>query len=97
MQTTTTVVTQATLARYRTIENTIKELKGELGGMEDTILADLEAGASVEPGAHTARIKTGERRSVAWKNIVIRLKGEGYASNVLKNTKAKPYSTLEVK
>lgn len=63
---------------------------------EISIRAALEAGATVEGGLFRAFLKTTERRSVAWKAIVERELGEGYANRVLAATKPDKFTTLVV-
>jgi len=50
----------------------------------------------VEDGLFRAFLKTTERRSVAWKSIVERELGEGYANRVLAATKPDKFTTLVV-
>jgi hypothetical protein len=63
---------------------------------ETAVRAALEAGAVVEDGVFRAYLKPGERRSVAWKAIVERELGEGYANRVLAATKPDKFTTLVV-
>ncbi len=92
-----TVVTQFDLKRHVSLSNQIDALKQELSKLEQTLTASLARGAEVEPGAHTAQLKTSERRNVSWKDVVIRLKGSGYVSRILSCTKPKTYTKLVVR
>jgi hypothetical protein len=62
----------------------------------------LQAGAIIEPGDHTAELKENNRRSVAWKEVAIRLAdrlrldGEMYCARVLAATKPTKTVSLEV-
>lgn len=94
---TTQTVTQFDLTRYVSLTNQIDALKREHAELEQTLIASLSSGAEVEPGSHTAQLKTSERRNVSWKNVVIRLKGSGYISQVLSHTKPKTYTKLVVR
>ena len=90
-------VTQFDLKRHVSLSNQIDALKQERAELEQTLLTSLSAGAEVEPGSHTAQLKTTQRRNVSWKNVVIRLKGSGYVSQVLSHTKPKTYTKLVVR
>ncbi len=90
-------VTQFDLKRHVSLSNQIDALKQELSELEQTLTASLSNGAEVEPGSHTAQRKTTQRRNVSWKNVVIRLKGSGYVSQVLSHTKPKTFLKLAVR
>ena len=90
-------ITQFDLARYATLANQIDALKAEQSALEHQLIMAIGSGANVEPGAHTAQLKTTERRTVSWKAVVIRLKGSGYASRILSCTKPKTYTKLLVR
>ena len=90
-------ITQFDLARYATLANQIDALKAEQSALEHQLITAIGSGANVEPGAHTAQLKTTERRTVSWKAVVIRLKGSGYASRILSCTKPKTYTKLVVR
>ena len=79
-------VTQKKLARYTTLANKIDALKLEYFQIKQELILDIEAGAKVENGPRTAKVETIERRTVSWKDVVIREKGEGYAKQVLAST-----------
>jgi len=90
-------ITQFDLTRYVTIANQIDALKAEQSALEHHLTTALDSGAVVEPGNHTAQLKTSERRNVSWKSVVERLKGSGYVSQVLSHTKPKTYTKLVVR
>ncbi len=90
-------ITQFDLARYVTLANQIDALKAEQSALEHQLTTALDSGAVVEPGNHTAKLRTTERRNVSWKKVVIRLKSEGYANKVLSATKPTTYTKLVVR
>ncbi len=91
-----TKISQFDLARYATLANQIEALKAEQSALQQLIAA-LSSGATTEPGARSARLKTCERRSVSWRSVVERLKGTGYASRILSCTKPTTYTKLVVR
>ena len=90
-------ITQFQLARYATLSSQLEALKAEQAQLQQQLIAALSNGASVEAGARSASLKTCERRSVAWKDVVIRLKGAGYASRILSCTKPTGYTKLIIR
>ncbi len=90
-------VTQFDLKRHVSLSNQIDALRREHSELEQKLIASLSSGAEVEPGSRTAQLKTTQRRNVSWKNVVIRLKGSGYVSQVLSHTKPKTYIKLAVR
>jgi len=90
-------ITQFDLARYATLANQIDALKAEQSTLQEQLIAALSNGTEVEAGVRSASLKACERRSVAWKDVVIRLKGSGYASRILSCTKPKTYIKLVVR
>ena len=90
-------ITQFSMARYASLSAQIEALKAEHSALQQQLIAALSSGATTEPGARSASLKTCERRSVAWKDVVIRLKGAGYASRILSCTKPKTFLKLVVR
>ncbi len=90
-------ITQFDLARYATLANQIDALKAEQSTLQEQLITALNSGAEVEAGARSASLKTCERRSVSWRSVVERLKGPGYAQNVLSHTKPTSYIKLIVR
>lgn len=74
----------------------IASLEAELKAAEEIVLAALKNGAKVATGLLTARLKTFEKRNVAWKSVVEREMGVGYAERVLAATKPQTYTSLVV-
>lgn len=95
-------ITQAELSLLLTARSRLHQLKEQVEEYEASITARLQAGAPVQPGDHTARLKEHLRRCVAWKDVVVRLAtrlgldGEAYCANVLGNTKPTRTESLEV-
>ena len=94
---TKTEVSQFDLARFATLSAKIEILKAEYSDLQEYLIHQLSSGGKVEQGARTAFLKSHVRRSVAWKSVVVRLKGEGYANNVLSHTKPTVITKLIVK
>ena len=92
-----TTISQFDLARFASLTAQIHSLKSEHADLEQELTNALDSGVAVEPGAHTAQLKTTERRTVSWKAVVIRLKGTGYASRILSCTNPKTYTKLVVR
>ncbi len=90
-------VTQKKMARYATLANKIEKLKAEFYQLKNEMILDLDAGSTPEPGARTASITQVERRSVAWKDVVVRELGDSYAKRVLAGTKPTFFFKLLVK
>ena len=90
-------ITQKKLARYASLSNKIDALKAEYYQIKQELILDLDAGQTVEAGARTAILKQEERRTVSWREVVVRELGETYAKKVLGGTKPTPYFKLVVK
>jgi len=87
-------ITQKTLAHYATLTNQVQAMSKEAAEIKADLIDALNNGASVQPGERIAEVKTEERRSVSWKEVVIRLKSVGYVKNVLANTK--PFTVFKL-
>ncbi len=90
-------ISQFQLGRYATLANQLEALKAEHSALQQQLIAALSSGATTEPGARSASLKTCERRSVSWRSVVERLKGTGYASRILSCTKPTTYTKLVVR
>ena len=90
-------VSQFDLVRFTSLSAQIDSLKSEHAELERQLITAIGSGADVEPGNHTAKLRTTERRNVSWKKVVIRLKSEGYANKVLSATKPTTYTRLVVR
>lgn len=90
-------ITQKTLAEFATLRNKVEKLKREYEVMKGQLIENLQAGATVQNGERYAEISDVERRAVAWKEVVIRLKSQGYADKVLAATKPTTYVKLTVR
>jgi hypothetical protein len=89
-------ISQDELANILEMRQRREALDEQIQLAEHAVRAALEVGATVEGGLFRAFLKTTERRSVAWKAIVERELGEGYASRVLAATKPDKFTTLVV-
>lgn len=88
-------VTQAQLkALYEMQEQFIWARDRYLAARAKMVLR-LNAGAEQEPGKFHVEKYTRHIRRVAWKQELIKAKGEAYAANILMNTKPGAYSRLE--
>ena len=59
-------ITQFDLARYASLTAQIDTLKAEQSALQQQLMTALGSGATTEPGARSASLKTCERRSVSW-------------------------------
>lgn len=90
-------ITQESLKQYATLTNQVQALSKEAAEMKADFIDALKHGAKVQPGERVAELKTEERRSVSWREIVIRLKSVGYVNQVLAATKPLTIFKLVVK
>lgn len=90
-------ITQFDLARYVSLGNQIDALQRDLEQLGERLTGLLSDGAQIEPGTHTARLESYQRRSVAWKDVVVSLKGEDYTNAVLAVTEPKTHTKLIVR
>ena len=65
-------ITEANLQAVAEKRALITRLEAELKTAKAAVLESLKAGVTVAPGLLTARVKTYERRNVAWKEILVR-------------------------
>ncbi|HEY2119590.1 MAG TPA: hypothetical protein VGH37_10440 [Candidatus Acidoferrum sp.] len=89
-------ISQQKLASILKQRKRIEDLEASLKEAEGQLLADLKSGATVQAGLFVASVKTWERRNVAWKEILVREKGQPYADKVLAGTKPESYEKLVV-
>jgi hypothetical protein len=89
-------ITQATLSAISNKRAQIDELQFQVKAAEALVLARLKDGAKVASGLLTARVKTWDRRNVAWKEVVVREQGQEYADRVLNATKPTTFESLVV-
>ncbi len=92
----TGTITQEKLAHILTLKGEIAERKKELEQVETEVQAALEDSVPVESGLLRAFLKTVERRSVPWKQVVERKLGVDYAKRVLAGTKPDKFTHLVV-
>jgi uncharacterized protein YpbB len=89
-------ITQKTLANILKKRKQIADATELLKELESLLTEQLKAGADVQAGLLVARIKEYERRNIAWKQVLIREKGEEFAARVFNATKPDKYETLVV-
>ena len=92
----TEVITQEKLAYILTLKGEIQERKKALEEAETEVQQGLECAVPVESGLLRAFLKTVERRSVPWKQVVERKLGVDYAKRVLAGTKPDRFTHLVV-
>ena len=89
-------ICQSELAHVLELRRQREALDERIQEAEGAIRTALEAGANVQEGIFSAYLKTTERRSVSWKNVVERELGEDYAKRVLAATKPDTFISLVV-
>ena len=87
-------ITQKSLSRLIQRRKHLEDIKAEIKTAEESLLASLKGGAAVESGLLTARLNNWERRNVAWKQVLIREKGEEFCERVFNATRPDKYETL---
>ncbi len=92
----TGTITQEKLAYILTLKGEIAERKKALEETEAEVQAALEDSLPVESGLLRAFLKTVERRSVPWKQVVERKLGVDFAKRVLAGTKPDRFTHLVV-
>ncbi len=90
---TTTVITQDMLVQVKLLRNQIKDMQEQNKRKTAIIVEALENGVPIENGLLRASLREGGRRP-KWKEIVKKLKGEGYVNNVISHTKPGPPSLI---
>jgi hypothetical protein len=95
-----TPITQLELEMFLSLRDRLEKLAEQVASAEASLQTRLETGSAVEPGAHTAELKSHSRRNVSWKDVVTRLAGrfkldgEAYCARVLAATR--PTRTVSV-
>jgi hypothetical protein len=89
-------ITQETLRVIASKRSQIELLQLQIKASELLVLERLKDGVKIAPGLLTARVKTFERRNVAWKEVVVREQGQDYGDRVLNATKPDKYESLVV-
>ena len=86
-------ITQTELVLFLSLKGRLRQIEEQFESARQSLTARLEAGAIVQPGDHRAELKENFRRSVSWKDVVVRLAerlkmdGEAYCAKVLSSTK----------
>jgi len=68
-------ITLRELATLLSLSGRLHHLQQQVESGQQSIKSRLAAGASLEPGDHRAKLKGNFRRSVSWKDVVVRLAG----------------------
>jgi hypothetical protein len=95
-------ITQLELELLLSLRSRLAQLETQVATEEGTLRTRLEAGATVEAGAHRAELKESWRRNVSWKSVCVRLakrlklNGAAYCARVLACTKATRCVSLEI-
>ena len=90
------MIAQSELTRFKELTNQKRELEAEINSMRGDLAARFfNLKEVVESGLLRILPKAGQRRP-AWREYVIRLKGEGYVNNVIAHTEPGP-PTIEVR
>lgn len=95
-------ISQEELRELILLRNVLRQRGEQLAFLEKQMLAKLQAGAICESGVHIAQIKETWRRSISWKDVVMRLaerlklNGEAYCSRVLASTKPSRSVSLDI-
>jgi hypothetical protein len=90
-------ITQRELRKFSKLGNEIKALVDQHKLLKATLIERLANGRTVEKGERVAILQEIERRVVAWKDVVVRIKSEGYANKVLAATKPTLHQKLIVR
>ena len=86
-------ISQEDLEEFILLKRYAREAQAKFDSKEAELREKVEAGAEVEDGVHTAKLKESFRKSVSWKDVVVRLadrlklNGEAYCERVLASTK----------
>jgi len=97
-------ITQTELSALLSLRNRARQLAEQVEAAEKSVRERLEASVPVEAGEHSAELKENFRRSVAWRDVTLRLaaklygpkRAEAYCENVLENTKPTRTVSLRV-
>jgi len=95
-------ISQLELALLLSLRGRMAQLQSQIDTAEESITARLQSGASIQPGDHTAELKTNSRRNVSWKEVAsrladrLKLDGEKYCARVLAATKPSQSISLQV-
>lgn len=89
-------IRQATLKKILQLRAAIESEQQDLDRLEAAVKEAIQGGAAVAKGSFRAEVRTWERRSPAWREIVERELGVEYAERVLAHTKPTPQSKLIV-
>ena len=95
-------ISQVELQLLLSLRGRLSQLESQIATAEESLKARLESGAVIEPGDHTAELKSNSRRNVAWKDVAkrlaerLKLDGEMYCARVLAATRPTKTVSLEI-
>lgn len=95
-------ITQLELTVLLSLRGRLSQIETQVEEAEKSIQGRLEAGCSVEPGDHVAKLETNSRRNVSWKSVCIRLadrlklNGARYCARVVASTKPTKTTALVI-
>lgn len=87
-------ITQTELVLFLSLKGRLQQLEEQVTATQEGLKQRLEAGATVQPGDHIARLDERTRRNVAWRAVSENLadtvfgegKGKEYCEEVLNST-----------
>jgi hypothetical protein len=98
-------ITQTELVLFMSLKGRLQQLEEQVAATQESLKTRLEAGATVQPGDHIARLDERSRRNVAWRGVAEDLaetvfgdgKGATYCDEVLASTEPTRTVTLVVR
>jgi hypothetical protein len=93
---TSEIIGQQELALLCSLYKRERQLAADIEAAEESLLARLQSGSTVEAGTFQAEIKVTERRNVSWKGVVIKKLGAAFAKRVLAATRPDTYTSLSI-
>jgi hypothetical protein len=93
---TSETISQQELTLLLSLRKRERQLTDEIKAAEESLLARLQSGSTVESGTLQAEIKVTERRNVSWKSVVVKKLGAAFATRVLAATRPDTYTSLSI-
>jgi hypothetical protein len=89
-------ISQQELTLLLSLRKRERQFADEIKAAEESLLARLQSGSTVESGTLQAEIKVTERRNVSWKSVVEKKLGAAFAKRVLAATRPDTYTSLAI-